>query len=70
MNTSNIAHLLIGTAVLEIQICNADYHRGRVMATGIDGNGRSHTFRFTKRQDGSYRLKGEKDGILVQRVVA
>jgi hypothetical protein len=56
------ANLLIGLEVHELVLVNADWHRGRVMAEYANGNG---VERFTRRKDGTYRLLGKKDGILV-----
>lgn len=54
------ATLLIGSELRTISIRNSDLHRGRIMAED-----KSNIYRFTRRQDGSYRLKGMTDGILV-----
>ena len=56
------ANLLIGLEIHELVLVNSDWHRGRVMAEYVNQTG---VERFTRRKDGTYRLLGKKDGILV-----
>lgn len=56
------AALLIGTEIHDLALVNIDLHRGRIMAEYVNGTG---VERFTRRKDGTYRLLGKKDGILV-----
>jgi hypothetical protein len=58
------AKLLIGTEIHNVEVISADYNRGRVMTNRVTENG-NIVERFTVRKDGSYRIKGQQDGILV-----
>lgn len=62
---NEIAILLMGRVLQTVQIADSDLHQGRITAYGVTDDGNKEIYRFTKGQDGTYRLKGQKDGILV-----